>query len=184
MNKKFRNEYKIVDDVVIIYIKRRTGEILETLIDLEDFPRIKELDYSWYVQWDKKLKSYYARTSVLLGRENGIGKRKSLLLHSFIMDAQKGQYVDHKNHNTLDNRKENLSLGTPQANSVNRKSKNSNNNSGYRNVCWFDKKWVVQISVNGKNLVCGKFDDVDEAGAWAEVMRQKYYMDYGNDKVN
>ena len=37
--------------------------------------------------------------------------------------------------------------------------------------------WVVQLQINKKNTVLGKFpkDQLEEAGKFAEQMRQKYY---------
>ena len=91
-----------------------------------------------------------------------------------------GETVDHINGNTFDNRKTNLRIVEDSNNLTNRKSKNSNNKSGYRNVCWSksESKWLVQLQINGKNTVLGKFDDVDEAGRFAEEMRQKYYGEF------
>ena len=43
-------------------------------------------------------------------------------------------YIDHINHNTLDNRLENLRITINNKNSKNRRHKNSNNKTGYRNV--------------------------------------------------
>jgi hypothetical protein len=95
-------------------------------------------------------------------------------------DFSKGQYVDHISHNTLDNRKENLRVVENRNNLKHRKSRNSNNKSGYRNVCWSngEMKWLVQLQVNGKNTMLGKFDDVHEAGKFAEEMRIIHYGKY------
>ena len=63
-----------------------------------------------------------------------------------------GNIVDHKNSNTLDNRKSNLRVVPDCNNSMNRKSRNRNNTSGYRNVSWNknDNKWLVQLQINKK----------------------------------
>jgi len=97
-----------------------------------------------------------------------------------LADVKDGGDVDHINHNTLDNRKSNLREITTSENTRNRKSKNTNNTSGYRNVCW-DKqrdKWMVQLHLEGKNKRLGYFDDVHEAGEYAEKMRKKYYGEF------
>ena len=39
-------------------------------------------------------------------------------------------------------------------------------------------KWVVQLQIDGKNTKLGSFDDVHEAGKFAEEMRQKYYKEF------
>ncbi len=90
-------------------------------------------------------------------------------------------FVDHIDGDTLNNRRSNLRVTVPQKNSTNRKTRNSNNQTGYRNVAYITSSkhpYHVQISINGKNTKLGKFDDVDEAGMFAEEMRKKYYKDY------
>lgn len=95
------------------------------------------------------------------------------------MDAKENEYVDHREpKKTLDNRRSNLRVTTNSKNNRNRKGMNINNKSGYRNVSWRDNGWVVQLQINGKNTVLDKFDDVDEAGAYAEKMRKKYYKEF------
>lgn len=90
--------------------------------------------------------------------------------------------VDHIHHDTLDNRKVNLRSTETIYNTKNRKSRNSNNTTGYRNVIYnktYKKKpYHVQLQVNGKNKVLGRFDDVDEAGEFAKQMREKYYGEF------
>ena len=88
--------------------------------------------------------------------------------------------VDHINHNTLDNRKCNLRVITQKKNLRNRNSRNINNKSGYRNVSWNSRynNWSVQLQINGKNKILGRFDNVDEAGRFAEEMRKKYYGEF------
>ena len=97
------------------------------------------------------------------------------------MNAE-GQDVDHINNNTLDNRKCNLRISEHKHNTRNRHGRNSNNKSGYRNVCWSkgEQKWLVQLQVNGKSTCLGKFpyDELEQAGKFAEEMRQKLYGEY------
>ncbi|WP_411735386.1 hypothetical protein [Paenibacillus sp. M2] len=88
--------------------------------------------------------------------------------------------IDHIDNNTLNNIKSNLRKTSSEENSKNRSGRNSNNKSGYRNVCWNKsyKMWVVQLQIEGKNKILGAFDDVHEAGRYAEKMRQVYYEDF------
>jgi hypothetical protein len=88
------------------------------------------------------------------------------------------EYGDHYNHDTLDNREENLRPSSNSNNNKHRKGANSNNKSGYRNVCFVEGKWIVQLQINGKNTRLGSFDDVHEAGKFAEEMRKQYYGEY------
>ena len=91
-----------------------------------------------------------------------------------------GKDVDHINNNTLDNRKCNLRISEHKHNTRNRHGKNSNNKSGFRNVSWDGYRWIVQLQINGKNTILGKFpyEQLEEAGTFAEQMRQKYYGEY------
>jgi len=101
---------------------------------------------------------------------------------NFDLDSEdcKKHVVDHINNNDLDNRKSNLRIADRDDNSKNRKSKNSNNKSGYRNVFWNStiSKWTVSLCKNYKSIHIGDYNDVDEAGRQAELARQKYYGKY------
>lgn len=174
------NEYKIMGDITEIYVERKDGKKFVILIDTEDLPRLLELDCPWGANCYIKNNWIYARASIYIKDENGKKKIKPLRMHQFILGVESGIDVDHINHNNLDNRKSNLRIIPHENNATNRKSKNSNNKSGYRNVCWIKniEKWCVQLQVNGKNTRLAFFDDVDEAGAYAEKMREKYYGKY------
>lgn len=100
------------------------------------------------------------------------------MLHRFVVNANSALVVDHYDHNTLNNRKYNLRIAEKSNNEKNRKSKNSNNKSGYRNVSMVDGKWIVQLQIKGKNTRLGSFDDVHEAGEFAKEMREKYYGEF------
>lgn len=180
--KVIKNEYKIIEDYVIIYLKKRNGDILETYIDLEDFDKvITNWTYRWFANYYKYLDDYYAASTIYLGLdENKKPIYKRMYLHQLVLDSPEDCDIDHINKPTLNNRKSNLRVTLHEDNNKNRKSKNSNNTSGYRNVSWFDsyQKWVVQLQVEGKNKILGQFDDVDEAGVFAEEMRQKYYGEF------
>lgn len=171
-----KNNYIIDGDVVRIELRRKNKESLWTLIDLDDLDRVINYPYSWNSTISTSNKKIYVRTRQL-------DKNVSIQLQVFIMNLDGGHkaVADHINHDQLDNRKSNLRVITNGENSRSRKAKNINNQSGYRNVAYIkDSKhpYRVQLMVDGKNSVLGHFDDVDEAGAFAEEMRQKYYGKY------
>ena len=85
-----------------------------------------------------------------------------------------------KNNDTLDNRKSNLRIVEDRHNSQNRKGRNKNNKSGYRNVSWDGNRWVVQLSIDGKNVCFGRFkkDELELAAKCAEEARQKHYGEF------
>jgi hypothetical protein len=88
--------------------------------------------------------------------------------------------VHHKNGDPLDNRKSQLRVTSDSNNKRNRKGRNTNNISGYRNVSWSKtyKEWVVQLWVDGKNLLWRGFATPEEANDHAIKMRQKYYGEF------
>lgn len=178
MAKKKGNNY-IVDtenNIAKLELHRRNEESLWTIIDLEDLERVINYPYTWYAKLNKSIGKYYVYASEYQPKTK---RCKPIFLHQFIMKAN-GKIVDHKNNDGLDNRKSNLRMATDKNNSTNRRSRNKNNSSGYRNVSWSESygKWIVQMQVNKKNTILGKFDDVHEAGKFAEEMRQKYYGEY------
>lgn len=185
MAKKKGNNY-IIDtenNIAKIELTRRNKDSIWALIDLEDLKRVINFPYTWSAKYDPELKQNYVETTIYCGFENGKKVGKSLKLHKFIMDVNDNRVVDHINHDTLDNRKSNLRVISHSNNATNRKSRNKNNKSGYRNVCWDGYKWVVQLSINGKNTHLGRFDyeDLDKAGKFAEEMRQKYYGEFAGN---
>lgn len=76
-----------------------------------------------------------------------------------------GKYVDHINHNTLDNRKQNLRLVTNAENGQNRKGTHRNSKSGVRGVYWETGKrcWVARITMNKKRHLIGIFKEKEDA---------------------
>ena len=85
------------------------------IVSFEDYRRVKK--YSWHVHRSKGTKKKpgqpYARANI-----NG----KKVYLHRFIMNADKGSHVDHKNFQTLDNRRENLNEVPPKENILRRRN--------------------------------------------------------------
>ena len=186
-HKKGFNNYKIIEEYVIIYLEKRTGEIFETYIDLEDLDKIKKLGLHWHVAWCNTTQSYYAHATEYLGIFNGKAKYKIHGLHKEVMNETSHQ-IDHKNHDTLDNRKYNLNIVTKHENVINRRGANPNNTtSGERNVCWVkgQQKWLVQLQVDGKNTCFGRFDyeDLDKAILLAEEMRNILYNKIYNPNI-
>lgn len=179
------NNYKIdkENNVAHIELVRQKKENLWTTIDLEDLERVLSFPFSWVTRYDKTLHDYYAVSIVYSTDKNGKRKGKPIYLHQFLMNAKdEKEWVDHINHKPRDNRKENLRFISVSNNSRNRKTKNRNNRSGYRNVCWEkkSKRWIVQLQVNGKNTVLKKFkeNELEEAGKYAEKMRKELYGEF------
>jgi hypothetical protein len=66
--------------------------------------------------------------------------------------------VDHRNHDTLDNRRSNLRIATPTQNAANRR-KPEGSTSAYKGVGWSSKqgKWAARIKIDGRLMHLGYF---------------------------
>lgn len=133
-----------------IALSGKRGKGKYTLVDDEDFERVK--DYSWSL-----LRGGYVRSN--------IGSR-TIYLHRVIMLVREDEMVDHKNHNKLDNRKQNLRICTQSQNLANKRVKNlTKNTSGYKGVNWHfaSKKWMARVQQNKKQIYLGLFNDIKKA---------------------
>lgn len=85
-------------------------------------------------------------------------------LHAMLLKPAPGLVVDHKNHNGLDNRRDNLRTCTQSQNKANI-TKFKNNTSGYKGVSWNKRrrKWYAAITVNYRTQHLGVYDDPWEA---------------------
>lgn len=176
------NEFRIDGDIATIFIEKRDGTKVETIVDAEDIPRLRELNARWHVQWIDKLQNYYVLSSYWYG-EPGNRRMTTLILQRVILgvNGDRRIHVDHINHNQLDNRKSNLRITTQSQNARNRRGPNRNNTSGYRNVAYIDGMWCVQMYINGKNTYFGKYTDVHEAGKVAKQIRDRIYGEYAGE---
>jgi hypothetical protein len=123
---------------------------------------VDDADYKWLMQWKwcahwaRYTKSFYAERHIRLSD----GKKTPLQMHRQILGLERGNELqgDHKNHDTLDNRRENLRIVTGSENQWNRKK----SPKGY---CWHkhDKKYVASIRVGGVSKSLGYFDVPAEA---------------------
>lgn len=84
--------------------------------------------------------------------------------------------LDHENHDSLDDRIDNLRVATSSQNTANKRDQ-KNNTSGFRGVYWnkANRKWTAQIAVNRRHISLGSFNDpVSAHAAYTEAAR-KYF---------
>lgn len=121
-----------------------------TLIDCIDAPTA--LQYNWH-----KNDSGY-----VVWRGIKDGRKQTVRLHRLLMNPPQDMVIDHKNHDTLDNRRQNLRAVTQSDNMRNL----TNQGKGY----WFSKqiqRWVVEV--NGKHR--GTFDTEQDAADFVRLVR-------------
>jgi hypothetical protein len=176
-HKKDFNQYKIVDDYAVIYFERKDGQVLEGYVTLPVLERLIKLNWHWCAVYKKNIKGYYASHTEYMGTFDGTPLYKIRSLHQWIMPPKEGFVIDHKNHNGLDCRDDNLRYLSNMDNTKNRSGNNKNNTSGYRNVIWSKQMnaWMVILQIDGKHKMVGHSKDVHEAGRIAAEARLKYY---------
>jgi len=123
------------------------------LVDDDVFEKLSR--HKWYARWDSREQNFVA----MRHPPKVNGKQTTISMHRLITNAPKDKVVDHKNHNTLDNRKANLRICTDSQNNMNTKVR-SDNTSGFKGVCWHKqlKKWSAYIRKNHKRTYLGLFD--------------------------
>ena len=138
-------------------------------VDDEDFERVSQ--FNWFSFTATSGQCRVARQFW----SNGISK--TVGIHRFIMNAKDGDIVDHKNGDTLDNRKENLRITDKTGNNQNRKI-HKNNKCGYKGVCWDRGKWTAHIAVSGKNITLGRFTEVLDAARAYDAAAKKDHGEF------
>lgn len=113
-----KNKISINGDIAMIYLAG--GQV--ALIDIEDVEKVS--NHYWNIH-ERYVESYTAGP-----------------LHRFIMNC--ASMLDHKNGNTLDNRKYNLRECTYRQNSINRKIR-TDNKTGYTGVSKRNGKYIAYI---------------------------------------
>jgi len=98
-------------------------------------------------------------------------------MHRVIMNPPRGLLVDHKNLNSLDNRRANLRLATHAQNAYNRGKTKAKTSSRFVGVCFHksSKKWGAYIKYGPKMTWLGTFDnEIDAALAYDEAARKHH----------
>jgi len=137
------------------------------IIDADDQVLIQP--YSWY-----KTNNGYIATRDSMDN--------LILLHRLIMGVEGKSVIDHINHDTTDNRRENLRISTYSENMFNAKLR-SDNSTGATGVHWsFQRgKWQAEIQVRGKTHHLGFFEDIEDAVVARKAGEEKYFGEYSYD---
>lgn len=145
------------------------------LIDIEDYNKVK--DYNWHI--DRSINGYLITDTYINN------KKESMYLHRFIMsDKLKGDnklVIDHINRNRLDNRKINLRACTQQQNMFN-KGIMDKNQYGVTGISKVNGRYQSSITIDGKFINLGYFDNVKDAVMERLKAEVVYYKEYAPQK--
>lgn len=150
-----RNEYHIKGNITYIDLYDKNCNVIgQAIIDTEDLNKVK------YTKWKLSGSGYAMNTP----------KYSSGSKHMSRDVLGTTEFVDHINHNTLDNRKENLRIVTKSQNQMNSNHKGVTAKS--------DGKFYAQIKINQRLINLGTYIFEEEAmfARWyAEVLLFKEY---------
>ena len=151
------NGFEIENNVVRFFVGEQSF-----IIDLDDYPIVSK--YKWHIY-------------------NGYVRSSKGYLHRIITKCPNNKVVDHINHNTLDNRKENLRPATTFENAQNH-SKQRNNTSGIIGVYYRSKdaKWCAQINIHKKRIYLGSFDKKEDAIIVRLKAESTYFKEFSSQK--
>lgn len=149
-------------------IKLTQGQV--ALVDDNDFSFLSL--WKWYAAKTTGSKGFYA---VRKTRIDGV--RRMLYMHRVVADrcGITSRMIDHRNRNSLDNRRHNLRAATPAQSSMNRNKWDSS--SRFKGVSWHtrQKKWTANIRVDRKLKHLGSFNsELDAARAYDTAARKSF----------
>jgi hypothetical protein len=138
------------------------------LVDDEDYEKVSRL--SWKYTGGYAAHNYTVK-----------GKQGCIYMHRLIMNAHRGRFVDHINHDPLDNRRTNLRICTHSQNHMNR-MKLPGKSSRYKGVTWNKQvgKWKASIQAEGKYRFIGYFQNELQAAIAYDMWAKATYGAFAN----
>jgi hypothetical protein len=145
------------------------------LVDATDYDWLNQ--WNWYAHLGENKKAFYAQRS--WRPKGGKTPAKFINMHIQILGLKSGEEGDHRNHDTLDNRRKNLRECTHLENCRNRR-KRLDNSSGSAGVCWHKRlrKWQARICLEGKYIHLGYYSSKDEATRARVKEAKKHYGEF------
>lgn len=151
-----------------------------TVVDDDDFTLLNA--YEWQARKDRN--NYYAQRGKYIGIIDGKSKSTTVQMSRFILGISDSRIkVDHKNGDTLDNRKENLRVATVRKNNTNLHNLKSNNTSGYRGVVkrkdTKTNQWRARICLpDGTKKTLGQFPTAEDAAKAFDKAAKEMYGEF------
>lgn len=139
---------------------------LSAIVDDVDYMKLSK--QKWYAS----TKNYVVRSI----RRNG--KKPMIYMHREIMSPGAKQDVDHKNHNTLDNRRANLRICNRSQNLANQRGRKSGFKGAYYSDRGKDFPWLSSMTHNGKLIYLGHYRTAGEAAMAYDAMARKLFGEF------
>lgn len=173
---KYKQEIIVVNDeyATMHIVSKKFGEF-DVFFDIEDIEKIS--DYKWCIGGfgNTKSKCDYKKFYCV--------SNEGKLMHRYLMNPKRNEFVDHIDHNGLNNRRNNIRICSFSENRKNNPMY-KNNQYGHIGVCKYHyhnvNKWMAHIMVNRKKKTLGYFDTYEDACKAREEAELKYYGEFAN----
>jgi hypothetical protein len=140
------------------------------IVDESDYVWL--MQYNWFAAKASGSCSFYAVTGAFKSIIH-----KSVPMHRLIINPPAEMDTDHRNGDTLDNRRSNLRACTSTQNNANRRLIQKNNSSGYRGVS-LRTFYTSRIIVNRKMIHLGTFKEPIAAARAYDQAAVKYFGEF------
>lgn len=136
---------------------------------------VDEVDYVPLMTWKWQIKvTIYGIYAVR--QDGGKYSRRHIYMHRQLLEVPAGFTVDHKNINTLDNRRRNLRPATAHNQVANRNSRRSR--WQYKGVRPNGNKFTARIRVNHKDIHLGSYSTVIDAASAYDRAAIRYFGEF------
>jgi hypothetical protein len=135
-------------------------------------------DFEWLSQWKWSASGAGARQYAVRHTVSPEGRRRHVAMHRAILRAPDRFDVDHRNRNTIDNRRENLRLATQAQNNANSESRPGE--SRFKGVCRTKPggRWKAWIRTKGRTIHLGVFDEERDAAHAYDAAARKHFGEF------
>lgn len=154
-----KRRVRVEGDLAYIDCIDDSGQLIATaVIDAVDAPLVERF------QWSARRR-----------KDGAVVFEAFTSLYRLVCPVPAKMQVDHKDNDTLNNRRTNLRAVTHSQNQQNRRGAQRNSTTGVRGVSWNKtaRKYQARVWVNGQQIQVGMFTDLDAAREATEASRAR-----------